>query len=318
MRDDQMPNEVRGALAQCERMITVGSKSFSLAARIFSPETRRAAFFLYGWCRYCDDQVDQEIAGDSQSGLEARLRSLQEQTRSAFAKQPQQNAVFIAFQYVMDRYSVPEHYPLELLEGMAMDVRKQRYATLEDLLHYCYRVAGTVGLMMAHVMGVSDEKALKHAADLGIGMQLTNIARDVIEDAERDRVYLPLAWLEQAGVPADDVVLPQHREKISGLARRLVEEAQKYYHSGDAGLRYLPFRCACAIAAARNVYAEIGRMVLKRGPRAWDGRTFTSKGRKLWLATRGILRVLRSAPKRIIKPWSPMDIDIVWRFSQVR
>jgi phytoene synthase len=310
--------DVKAALAQCKTMITVGSKSFSLAAKIFGSKTRHAAFFLYGWCRFCDDQVDQSGPECSREESQKRLNSLREKTRSAFTNTQQKDPVFIAFQHVTAQYSIPQHYPLELLEGMAMDVRGDRYITLNDLLLYCYRVAGTVGLMMAHVMGVSDKRALKHAADLGIAMQLTNIARDVIEDAERGRIYLPTSWLEQVELPQDEISDPKHRPKIADLSRRLLREADKYYQSGDEGLRYLPFRCACAIAAARNVYAEIGRLVIKGGASSWDGRTFTSKGRKLWLATCGILRVLCSVPRRMIKPWSPKDIDTVWRFSEIR
>ena len=106
----------------------------------------------------------------------------------------------MALQYIVRRYGIPAHYASELIEGMAMDVRGIRYANLRELLLYCYRVAGTVGLMMSHVMGLRDESALKHAADLGIAMQLTNIARDVTEDASMGRIYLPLDWLDEANI----------------------------------------------------------------------------------------------------------------------
>ena len=176
-------------------MIQKGSKSFSLAARLFEPATRDAAFFLYGWCRYCDDQVDQVGASVDQRELAARLQALKDNTAAAFSLTPQQEPVFIALQYIVHRYGIPSHYALELIEGMAMDVRATQYASLKELLLYCYRVAGTVGLMMAHVMGLRDEAALKHAADLGIAMQLTNIARDIVEDASMGRIYLPSPWL---------------------------------------------------------------------------------------------------------------------------
>ena len=124
---------------------------------------------------------------------------------------------------------------------------------LKELLLYCYRVAGTVGLMMSHVMGLRDESALKHAADLGIGMQLTNIARDIIEDAAMGRIYLPLSWLQEAQIPAAEVAAPEYREKLAMLSLRLLREADRYYRSGDAGLWYLSFRSACAVSAARQV-----------------------------------------------------------------
>jgi phytoene synthase len=169
-------------------------------------------------------------------------------------------------------------------------------------LLYGYRVAGTVGLMMARVIGATDEAAHKHAVDLGIAMQLTNIARDVLDDARVGRVYLPLSWLAEAGVPAQDIAEPRHRPALAGLVLRLVREAAVYYASGDQGLRYLPFRSACAVAAAREVYAAIGTKVLGRGAAAWDQRTVVSKARKLWLTGRGFVRVLA---QRLSTPRAP-------------
>ncbi len=316
MRAEPMTSEVQAAIAHCRWMIDVGSKSFSLAARIFDAETRHAAFLLYGWCRYCDDQVDQgaESRGDFDGA--AQLCRIKEGTRMALAGEAQADPVLIAFRYLVRRYAIPDHYPLELLEGMAMDVQGQRYETLNELLLYCYRVAGTVGLMMTHVMGVSDEEALGHAADLGIAMQLTNIARDVIEDAERGRTYLPLRWLDEAGIPRDEIALPQHREKLARVVRRLIEEAENYYRSGDRGLCYLALRSACAVAAARAVYAEIGNLVRKRGARAWDERTFVPTWRKLVSVSKGFLRALRALPERLCGQWSPVPITSVWRHRE--
>jgi phytoene synthase len=296
-------------------MIKVGSKSFSLAARLFSPEVKRAAFFLYGWCRYCDDLVDQDHPGDTREAREKRLSELIRSTRSSLAGEEQSDPVFTALQYVTRRYSIPEYYPVELLEGMRMDVRGTRYQSLEELLLYCYRVAGTVGLMMSHVMGVSDERALKHAADLGIAMQLTNIARDLVDDAKQGRIYLPLPWMEEEQIAPADVACREHREKISVLAARLLSAAEAYYRSGDEGLAYLAFRSACAVAAARHVYAEIGNLIRLKGAGAWDGRIFTPKRRKLKAVSRGILQVFRSVPGRLSKPWSQVPIKTVWKFS---
>ncbi|HEX2230271.1 MAG TPA: squalene/phytoene synthase family protein, partial [Candidatus Binatia bacterium] len=118
--------EVRAALADCREIITKGSKSFSMAARLFDPQTRDAAIFLYGWCRYCDDQVDEAGKSGNRVVLERRLAALRERTVSAFSAEPQGEAVFIALQYIVQRYAIPAHYALELIEGMAMDVRGTR------------------------------------------------------------------------------------------------------------------------------------------------------------------------------------------------
>ena len=315
---DALTPEVRAALDDCREIITKGSKSFSLAAKLFDAQTRDAAVFLYGWCRYCDDQVDDAGKADDRVELEARLKALKEKTASAFSFAPQQEPVFIALQHIVHRYGIPAHYALELIEGMAMDVHGTRYRTLRELLLYCYRVAGTVGLMMSHVMGLRDESALRNAADLGIAMQLTNIARDITEDAGMGRIYLPLAWLDEAKIPLDQISAPENRDKLAMLTLRLLKEADRYYRSGDAGLWHLSFRSACAVSAARHVYSEIGSLLIKRGSRAWDQRTYVTGARKIWVVLRGVLSLVRSAPARLFQPWSPGALRTIWKYSNVQ
>jgi len=317
MREGMSP-EVKAALEQCRWMIKKGSKSFSLAAKLFDPETRDAAFFLYGWCRYCDDQIDDAAKTENQEELAKRVKALKENTTAAFSFAPQREPVFVALQYIVHRYGIPAHYALELIEGMAMDARGTRYGTLKELLLYCYRVAGTVGLMMSHVMGLRDECALKHAADLGIAMQLTNVARDITEDAAMGRIYLPLNWLQEAQIPAAEVAAPEYRERLAMLSLRLLREADRYYRSGDAGLWHLSFRSACAVSAARQVYSEIGSLLLRRGIRAWDQRTYATGLLKVWVVMRGVLSLLRSVPGRLSRPWSPAPLRMVWKYSNVQ
>ena len=144
MREGMSP-EIKAALEQCRWMIRKGSKSFSLAAKLFDSDTRDAAFFLYGWCRYCDDQIDEAGKTENQEELAKRVKALKENTISAFSFAQQREPVFVALQYIVHRYGIPAHYALELIEGMAMDARGTRYDTLKELLLYCYRVAGTVG-----------------------------------------------------------------------------------------------------------------------------------------------------------------------------
>jgi phytoene synthase len=310
---EPMSPQVQAALGECRWMIQKGSKSFSLAARLFNPATRDAAFFLYGWCRYCDDQVDQVGASVTPTELNQRLKALKDKTAAAFSFAPQEEPVFIALQYIVHRYGIPAHYALELIEGMAMDVRATQYTGLKELLLYCYRVAGTVGLMKG-----LREAALKHAADLGIAMQLTNIARDIIEDASMGRIYLPAVWLAEANIAAEEIAAPAHREKLAMLTLRLMREADRYYRSGDEGPWHLSFRSACAVAAARNVYSEIGAQLLRKGSRAWDERTYVTGARKIYVVLKGIVRLLRSAPARLVQPWSPAPLRTVWKMSNIQ
>lgn len=286
---------------RCRLAIRDGSKSFAAAARLFAPETRAAAYQLYAWCRHCDDQIDGESLGRRPEGKDLRDADgaraacharLVAHTRSTLDGAPPPDPVFEALARVVRRYRIPERLPLELIEGFAMDAEGRRYEALDDLLLYCYHVAGTVGLMMAHVMGVREEATLRRAADLGIALQLTNIARDVIDDARVGRVYLPLRWLAAAGVPAEEVAEPRHRARLAEVVRRLLGEADRYYASGDRGLCRLPLRSAWSVAVARGVYSEIGRLVTARGARAWDRRAVVSPTRKGYWIVRGLLEAL--------------------------
>jgi phytoene synthase len=286
--------------ATSRETIQKGSQSFAAAAALFDPQTRADAEMLYAWCRHCDDVIDGQTLGHDREVLdhgevERRLLDLYAQTRAAIAGDPTDDPAFAAFREVARRRALPERYPIELIDGFAMDVSGRRYETLEDTLDYCWHVAGVVGVMMAIVMGVKpdDLQTLRRAQDLGLAFQLTNIARDIVEDAHNDRLYLPADWLTQAGVPEDAVAAPEYRAAIAGLASRLVAAAEPYYASARWGLRGLPFRSAWAVAAARGVYREIGVKVVAQGARAWDARVSTSTVEKLGLALGGGLMALR-------------------------
>ena len=288
--------------AASRETIQKGSQSFAAAAALFDPQTRADAEMLYAWCRHCDDVIDGQTLGHEREVLSPevvrqRLAELYALTRGALAGAPMDDPAFAAFQTVALRRAIPERYAIELIDGFAMDVAGRRYQTIEDTLDYCWHVAGVVGTMMAIVMGVEpdDLTTLRRAQDLGLAFQLTNIARDIVEDAENDRIYVPADWLAQAGVPEDAVAAPEHRAAIAGLAKRLVDAAEPYYRSARWGLRGLPFRSAWAVAAALGVYREIGVKVVARGPSAWDTRTSTSTAAKVVLALGGGLMAARGS-----------------------
>ncbi|AYN94044.1 MULTISPECIES: 15-cis-phytoene synthase CrtB [unclassified Pseudomonas] len=291
--------------------INVGSKSFAAAAKLFDEQTRQSAVMLYAWCRHCDDVVDGQDHGHGQvegdrTASEARLHELEDLTRRAYAGEPMSEPAFAAFQQVIQRHAIPERYPLEHLAGFRMDVEERVYYRLDDTLQYCYHVAGVVGVMMAMLMGARDEDTLDRACDLGMAFQLTNIARDIVEDARIGRIYLPREWLDEAGIPVAELADPAHRVRLATLAQRLVALAEPYYDSAATGIADLPLRSAWSIATARAVYREIGLKVNARGPRAWDSRVSTSTVDKLRLVIRGALRALASRAGRS----SPRPADL--------
>ncbi|SFC56283.1 15-cis-phytoene synthase CrtB [Massilia yuzhufengensis] len=281
------------------RTIEVGSRSFAAAARLFDPATRRSVLMLYAWCRHCDDVVDGQELGFNVEGAAphdaaAALAVLDTQTRRAYGGAPMDDPAFAAFQEVALCHRIDPRFALDHLAGFAMDVDGARYETLDDTLRYCYHVAGVVGLMMASIMGAHEDAVLDRACDLGLAFQLTNIARDIVEDARMGRCYVPAQWLREAGIAPDEVADPRHRAALAKVAARLVDHAEPYYDSALAGIAALPLRSAWAIASARNVYRQIGIKVKRRGAHAWDERAGTSKAMKLWLLAKGAATALGS------------------------
>ena len=190
-------------------------------------------------------------------------------------------------------------FPLDLLEGFAMDAREHAYRSIDDTILYSYHVAGVVGVMMAIIMGAKDTATLNRACDLGIAFQLTNISRDVIDDAKEGRVYLPADWLEAAGVAPGAIADPANREAVFEVTARLLDTAEAYYASARHGLAALPFRSAWAIAAARRVYRDIGTLVRASGSDPWSRRR---DGEPCAQARRGRRRARRRRSGALLRP----------------
>lgn len=290
-------------IAHAHESIAVGSKSFALASRIFAPAMRDDAAMLYAWCRHCDDVIDGQIMGhgqieDYREGQSDRLESLKTQTREALEFGIAKSLIFQGLARVFQTHSIPHRHAYELLKGFEMDAEERVYETREDLLDYCYHVAGVVGVMMAYVMGVRDAATLNRASDLGLAFQLTNIARDVVDDAQAKRVYVPKAVLREAGAPLspDAIAKRENWPQTFDAAATLLDMAEIYYTSSKVGIKELPFRCAWAICAALSVYRDIGQTLRKGGALAWERRVSTSKPRKIALAlgARGAARKRRS------------------------
>jgi phytoene synthase len=281
--------------------IKKGSKSFALASRVLPPALRDDASMLYAWCRYCDDVIDGQEMGhgqieDYKVGQDERLAELRLATADVLSGKPTDNPVFAGLARVVKTHEIDHKHPFELLKGFEMDAEDRVYETVDDILDYSYHVAGCVGVMMANVMGARDAATLDRASDLGLAFQLTNIARDVIDDARADRVFVPKDLLEKHGAPPEAAELAK-RENWPAAHKAACEQldiAEQYYESAKVGIKELDFRCAWAISAALKVYREIGEELRKGGSYAWEGRVGASKGRKLALA----LSAMRPAMER--------------------
>ena len=299
----------------CARTLAHHSKSFALAGKLLPPEQRRDAAVLYTYCRLADDAIDlaEPVAQP------AALAELHGSLDLVYRGEPQGDVRLRAFQELVQRKQMPREYPEQLLEGMRMDTDGAQYQTLEDLLLYCHRVAGVVGLMMCHVLGVSDARALKNAAHLGIAMQLTNICRDVAEDWQRGRLYLPVQMLREHGPQALNGLrlgaLPQSaRASIATVTRRLLAEAERFYRSGDAGMAALPWRAAFSIRAARSIYSAIGGRILGSGYDAYTMRAVVPPSQKVLLVLKAAFHTACELPGRWFGARAQAPLSTVLRF----
>ena len=289
-----MTHDYRATLVAYARdSIARGSKSFAMASKLFDVRTRERAWLLYAWCRKCDDIADGQDHGGAMRGVEdgqARLSAIRVLTGAALGGETTGDPAFDGFGLVIRECGIPARYAHDLIEGFALDAREWRPRSEADMLRYCYHVAGTVGCMMAVLMGVDpeDSATLDRACDLGLAFQLANIARDISEDEAADRCYLPEEWLLEMDIPPGEHMRPWARPKLAILARRLAVMAAAYEESARHGTGALPPRAAWAVLAAAGIYGDIAREVARRGEQAWDHRVVTPRGEKLgWVVRAG-------------------------------
>lgn len=268
-------------LAACRVALRDGSRTFLAASHLLPRRVRDPACALYAFCRAADDAVD--LPGEHDGGPAAVLERLAERLELAYAGRPGPAAADRALADVVARFAIPRALPDALLEGFAWDAAGRTYEDLAELTAYAVRVAGTVGAMMALLMGERTRDGIARAIDLGAAMQFTNIARDVGEDARNGRVYLPRAWLREAGIDPEAWLLrPQASPALEAVVARLLAEANRLYRRAEAGIGRLPGSCRPGIRAAARLYAAIGDEV---------GRTGDSVGRRAVVPPRRKLRI---------------------------
>ncbi|MEL6233664.1 MAG: phytoene/squalene synthase family protein [Pseudomonadota bacterium] len=277
-------------LAACREAIRHGSRSFHTASKLLPGRVRDPALALYAFCRLADDAVD---LNDDKAAAVLRLR---DRLELAYAGRPRNAPADRAFADMIAQMAMPRALPEALLEGLAWDAMERRCDSLSALRAYSARVASAVGAMMCVLMGVRGRDALARACDLGVAMQLTNIARDVGEDARAGRLYLPLDWLGEAGIDPDRFLAdPLPDPKICDLTRRLLAEAGRLYRRAETGIAALPLRCRPGIFAASRIYAAIGTDLARAGHDSITRRAHTSTAQKLVLLSGAGLRAATSA-----------------------
>jgi phytoene synthase len=290
----------------CRDLIKTGSHSFFSASLLLPEELREAAYALYAFCRLSDDAVDVEN-GD---GL-AILR-LKERLDGVYGGEPEPLPSDRCLADVVRRYAIPRYVFDLLLEGFEWDVAGRTYETLYDVEAYGERVAGSVGAMMAALLGVRDPAMVERACDLGVAMQLTNIARDIGEDAHNGRLYLPRDWFVEVGLDASDWLQdPQFSPQIGDMTYRLLSRAESLYRRADQAIARLPALVRPAIFAARLLYADIGRVIHDQGYNSIKERASTSPARKAWLVGAAMQRAARPMPKTALTSQDGLNRPLV-------
>jgi 15-cis-phytoene synthase len=279
----------------CKALMRDGSKSFFAASLVLPARVRHPARALYAFCRVADDAIDRSADPHTQ------CRRLHQRLDAIYAQQPGPEPADRALALLLQQHPLPRSVFDALLEGFAWDAERRRYERLDDLLAYAARVAGTVGALMAMLMETTDADALARACELGVAMQLTNIARDVGEDARNGRLYLPIEWLRSEGIDADAWLdEPVFDARIARVVQRLLREADRLYAHAECGIAALPRDCRAAIQAARLIYADIGRAIARSGFDAVHQRAVVAQRRKAWL-------LCRACAASLVTPGHPMD-----------
>lgn len=303
-------------LIACRELIKHGSHSFHMASWLLPAKVAIPATALYAFCRIADDLIDADQAGT------AAINELSSRLDAIYASDAQDFPEDRALAEVVKRYGIPRAMPDALIEGLAWDTTDRTYESLSELYDYAARVAGCVGAMMTLIMQTTDRNAVARACDLGVAMQLTNISRDIGEDARMGRLYLPRRWFAQAGLDAEQwLANPEPNQHITRMCQRLLGYADILYQRADAGIALLPLSCRAGIRAARVIYSDIGRQIASQGYETVATRAIVSRPRKTFLLAKSLATIPLHRPerKRDELEWPPLietqylleDIDSV-------
>ncbi|HEX8247827.1 MAG TPA: phytoene/squalene synthase family protein [Pyrinomonadaceae bacterium] len=297
-----MSSEIEKAYEYCRSVTKTHAKSFYFAAKFLPKHKRLPIYALYALCRHVDDEVDEsgvenereaaaavenwrakldEIyfnAKTPKKNYELRITNDKRQT----TKDKRQNLVLTAWRDLLKIYRIPRDLPLELMKGVLMDTHIKRYASFEELYVYCYRVASTVGLMSSEIFGYADEKTLEYAEALGIAMQLTNILRDVGEDAARNRIYLPAEDLRKFGVSEKQIFDNLPDENFINLMKFQIRRARGLYKKSENGIPLLEKDTRFAVLLALRFYAKILDEIERQNYDVFKRRAHTSFTQKIF------------------------------------
>lgn len=288
--------KLRFAYSHCRSITRKHAKTFYMATRFLPYHKQRGIFAIYGLCRTLDDIVDesQNLHPETEKNhavIVKKLDLFSAQLISTYQGEEQQNSVLIAFSDVLNRYQISLDHPLTLVDGVKMDLFKNRYDTFEELYAYSYKVASVVGLMTSEIFGYKNPEAIDHAVDLGIAMQLTNILRDVGEDLARNRIYLPKEDLERFNVSEQAMFSHEITPDFIDLMKFQIQRARKYYSSADRGIAMLNRDSRLPVLLARENYSRILDKIEENRYQVFTRRAYLNATEKFSILPRVMLQL---------------------------
>ena len=248
-----MASDLDLAYDHCRQIAKVSARNFYYAFRTLPGRQRRAVHATYAFCRTCDDIADDDLPLEDKERLFAHIREMLLQSRNGTADDP----IFVALRDAAETYSIPAHYFEEVIQGVELDLTQSRFDTFDELRAYCYKVASAVGLICIEVFGYTDPSAREYAVDLGIAMQLTNILRDLREDAERGRIYLPRDELAKFGYSEDELFAGVVNDPFRRLMQFQADRARRYFASGRRLVPLLSPRSRACVRVLHDLYSRI-------------------------------------------------------------
>lgn len=304
-----MDDQIEAAYRYCEAVTRRHAKSFYFAAKFLPKLKRKAVYPIYAFCRHVDDEIDEIGDGNENDAilavenwklkLEEVFENKNQTTNNADGSKDQnlkiknQNLVFTAWKDLLQTYQIPKNLPLELMQGVLMDTQIKRYATFDELYEYCYRVASTVGLMSSEILGYSDKIALEYAEALGIAMQLTNILRDVKDDAAMGRIYLPQEDLRKFAVSEEQICAGEMNDNFIALMKFQIARARDFYRRGEKGIALLEKDSRLTVLLASRIYRRILDEIERQNYDVFARRASTTFAQKIF----SIPKIWREARK---------------------
>ena len=282
---------LKEAYAECRAITRYHAKTFYMATRFLPNHKQRGIFAIYSLCRYIDDLVDEaedllEKRELTEDDIRLKLESWKQKLRDTYDGKAHDNDILIAFSDVLRQYHIPIEMPFELMGGVCMDLFKNRYETFDELYDYSFKVASIVGLMTSQVFGYESQEALGYAVDLGIAMQLTNILRDVGEDLQRDRIYLPQEDLDRFDVSEKELFNHRRTENVIELLDFQIQRTRRYYQRSDKGIGLLSSDSRLPVYLARQNYGRILDKIEENNYNVFDKRAYLNATEKFSILPR--------------------------------